>query len=661
MRTKNLLRKIIVILCIAVMIFQVGCKDSSDEESNSASTSTSSLESTSESTSAPTPTPAPEPTDGYIVDKNGISAYKILTPEILDDNLEIAVSELQYGIEQTCGYKMETTDEYESGKKYLSIGRTQLYENNKETVVKGKLNRTDVRVVTLSDDSVVMIGGNSEYTVYAVYEFMEYSFGFKWYTNVDAKIVKSDNIRLMDFDLLDSPDISYRSFHQYEYEYETTGGAQLNARRMRVLGFSEDFITREGHTLSQIMPLAKYATEHPEWFTNPTGSDYDDYNNGTQLCLTNEEMTAQFIENCKELILNNFDKTYFMIGINDNKRYCTCANCVALAKKNNANGTDNGERTGNFIIFANKVVREIKSWVKTIDPDKELIFPIFAYFHTVNAPVKEVNGKYVPVNDDVIPDESIAVMYAPLENDFTYSFDDSRNLAINSTLTKWQAVTNNIIVYSYGVPYGANSMLPMNNLLTMGGSYSMAAKNNYAGYLEESNTTSLYAGQEKLKTYISSSVWWDASRSVDDYAYEFIDFYYAPVATEFKQYYADLKQFQTYQIETLGLRVGIQSAKYNEAQYWPYGSIMHFSNALDNMLDKIKGLKVTDPVAYQTYFDRINIEKLWVNYALCQFYSSKYNASDYLSLVDFMNEYMLQYNVGASSRERLVSSWKKLK
>lgn len=161
MRTKNLLRKIIVILCIAVMIFQVGCKDSSDEESNSASTSTSSLESTSESTSAPTPTPAPEPTDGYIVDKNGISAYKILTPEILDDNLEIAVSELQYGIEQTCGYKMETTDEYESGKKYLSIGRTQLYENNKETVVKGKLNRTDVRVVTLSDDSVVMIGGGS--------------------------------------------------------------------------------------------------------------------------------------------------------------------------------------------------------------------------------------------------------------------------------------------------------------------------------------------------------------------------------------------------------------------------------------------------------------------------------------------------------------------
>ena len=350
-----------------------------------------------------------------------------------------------------------------------------------------------------------------------------------------------------------------------------------------------------------------------------------------------------------------------MIGINDNKRYCTCANCVALAKKNNANGEDNGERTGNFIIFANKVVRAIKSWVKTIDPDKELVFPIFAYFHTVNAPVKEVNGKYVPVNEDVIPDESIAVMYAPLENDFTYSFDDKRNLAINSTLTKWQAVTNNIIVYSYGVPYGAKSMLPMNNLLTMGGSYSMAVKNNYTGYLEESNTTSLYAGQEKLKTYISSSIWWDASRSVDDYAYEFIDFYYAPVATEFKQYYADLKQFQTYQIDTLGLRVGIQSPKYNEAQYWPYGSVMHFSNALDDMLEKIKSLKITDPVAYQTYFDRINIEKLWVNYALCQFYSSKYNAKDYLELVDFMNEYMLEYNVGTSSRESLVSAWKKLK
>ncbi len=88
---------------------------------------------------------------------------------------------------------------------------------------------------------------------------------------------------------------------------------------------------------------------------------------------------------------------------------------------------------------------------------------------------------------------------------------------------------------------------------------------------------------------------------------------------------------------------------------------MHFSNALDDMLEKIKSLKITDPVAYQTYFDRINIEKLWVNYALCQFYSSKYNAKDYLELVDFMNEYMLEYNVGTSSRESLVSAWKKLK
>lgn len=165
MGTKNLLRKIVAILCVAVTFSSVGCKKPSDDSGDNPS---------------PTPIPNPRPTytDGYIVDKNGMSAYKILTPEILDDNLEIAVSELQYGIEQTCGYKMETTDEYESGKKYLSVGRTQLYEDNKDTVAQNKLNRTDVRVVTLSDDSVVMLGGNSEYTVYAVYEFMEYSFGF---------------------------------------------------------------------------------------------------------------------------------------------------------------------------------------------------------------------------------------------------------------------------------------------------------------------------------------------------------------------------------------------------------------------------------------------------------------------------------------------------
>ena len=81
MRNGNILKKLISILCVAVMFFSVGCKTPSEGSSNN-----------------PTPTPNPEPgpvyTDGYIVDKNGVSAYKILTPEVMDGNLEIAVSEL---------------------------------------------------------------------------------------------------------------------------------------------------------------------------------------------------------------------------------------------------------------------------------------------------------------------------------------------------------------------------------------------------------------------------------------------------------------------------------------------------------------------------------------------------------------------------------------
>lgn len=591
-----------------------------------------------------------EGTGKYIVSE-GISDYTILMPVMRDENLNFAIEELQYGIEATCGYKMAATENYVAGKKYLSVGETELYEINKAAVDGDGLEKTELRVLTVGDD-VIMIGEDNEYSVYAVYHFMEKTFGFKWYTFEDAYVEKSSSIELLDLDETDKPDIARRTL--YEWDYWVDEVIKRN-RRMRTQDFAENFYI-DGHSTMQIIPKLKYVDTYPEWFSVPNHDT--SFGGAGQLCLSNEAMYQEFIKNSKELILKDWDNDYFQIGMEDNWDYCKCDTCKARAASYNPAGVDDGNRAALWIIFANKVARELNAWVQTIEPGKVIYFPIYAYFYNVNPPVKEENGKYVPMSEDVIVDENVMIMYAPISNEFTYSFDDARS-EVNTVLKKWGAVTNNMIIYSYAVPYGVRGWLPMNDLLTMGGSYTFAAENNYHGYIEEGQTYYRYPCMQKLKNYISSQLWWDSSRSLDEIAYEFIDFYYRPVAEEFKAYYSSLKQWQAYQINEMGFKVLPMDHKYSDEKYWPIDAMNHFSRMIDGILEKLLPLKDTNIELYETYFDRVNIEHLWVNYVYCSKYKKHYNDADYQELVDFMEKYTEKYKVLADATTKdLIASWR---
>ena len=150
--------------------------------------------------------PTPSQGTGKYVVENSTSNYTILMPEIRDKNLNIAVSELQFGIEKATGYKMTTTTKYVEGGKYLSVGKTPLYELNKTAVDGDGLEHTEVRVLTVGDN-VIMVGGESEYTVYAVYDFMEVSFGFKWFSDEDYYCKETNKIELLDLNSTDKPEM----------------------------------------------------------------------------------------------------------------------------------------------------------------------------------------------------------------------------------------------------------------------------------------------------------------------------------------------------------------------------------------------------------------------------------------------------------------------
>ncbi len=566
------------------------------------------------------------------------SEYKILMPqqEKIDKNVSIAIEELQLGIKICSGYEMAITNKYEAGQKYLSVGETALYEANKTVVDGDGLETTEVRVVTVGDN-VIMMGGNTQSIAYSVYEFMEQSFKLKWYSHEDYYVEEATQIELFDFNFAEEPALDFRMLFQYDY---IALNETRNNLRMRTCGWEESLMI-PGHTMiPSVLPKDMYAEAHPEWYSKPGGTATDG-----QICVTNPEALAEFIERAKQIILQEWEldetKSYFMIGMGDNWDYCKCANCEAQAKK------FAGYQSGNYIAFANKVSRAINEWVDTVKPGTTIYFPMFAYFYNIEAPVvMSDNGTYVPAHPDAQPDPEVLILYAPLKNHFTYSFDDPRNDQTYPQLTRWEAVTNkNLLVYSYAFHEDKNGFMPFNDIVTMGASINRAINNNYFGWLEESGTLFHHVNMHKLRNYVRSQLWWGTDMSVDELAWEFIDFYYRPVAEDFKKYYTDLKQWLTYLIEVKKVTIDVGRGEYGNIDNWPLNVLDHFDGRLVAMLDKIEHFKEEDLDKYQTYFDRVNCERLWPSYLMCEYYQKYLTRDEFMWRVDFVDVYSREYNV----------------
>lgn len=578
-------------------------------------------------------------TGKYIV-KEGVSDYQILVPSGADYNIKLAANEAVDAIKEASGYKMNVTDVFDSAKKYISIGNTELYNLNKDAVLKKSLGYTEIMVKTLNDN-VYINGDTTEDAVYATYEFLERTVGFKVYTLDDIYVAKSDKVKLYEIDLRETPDISIRSLR---YVRIYTGNERLNHRRMRADFVNDAWFTFGHNQAIEILPKTTYYGQHPDWYstTSVTHSEPD----VGQLCLSNEEMQEEFIKRVKEIIQNDTDfdnRKFFMLGMQDNWNLCKCESCKQLAA---ANGGSNSNRACVEVIFANKVSKAINEdwdWLKEEHPGKQIQFVIYAYFYNVAAPIKYEAGNPVPFNDNVKCDDRVSVLFAPLTGDFARSLADDKS-RIGKQVKEWLSVCNNFMYYSYCAQFGALPV-PTNDLITLDGTVNTLIANGGYYMQEQGATLTNTSGMEELAWYVRSNFMWDASKSVDEYAYEFIDYYYMPVAESFKKYYDAFKSFQIYQVEELGLTMIMQDLTYATDKWFGKNWLDTFNAMLDGMIGELEGLKTTDPAAYEKYFARINKEKIWIYYIYCDNYKKYFNEKDYNEMVEFMRKYCAEYGI----------------
>lgn len=261
--------------------------------------------------------------------------------------------------------------------------------------------------------------------------------------------------------------------------------------------------------------------------------------NNSQACYTKEE-TVTLAANT---LFNKYVKTatgpYLMVGITDGKGSCDCEDCKAAEQLY-------GNAAGVQMVFMNKLANELESRMKEAGIEKNLTLVAFAYYAYREPPVKEENGKYVPFHKDVVPKSdgmvNVGVMYTPIEACYTHPITDDgetceKNATIAEEMKAWAALTDNLMMYSYGTNFQAYKY-HFNTWSHTGDSFKFYEKVGLKYYFEQACTQNGISPMSSMRVYVRSKLAWNANYNTQDLINDFIERYYGDGAEGVKQYFA---------------------------------------------------------------------------------------------------------------------------
>ena len=555
----------------------------------------------------------------YKLIENGKTDYVIVYSAEETDELirETAVQELQYFFKEASGIDIKAVGDaslrYTPSETYLSIGETKISREAGISVDKEKLGDNGYQILS-EGRSVFMIGGGRFGTLYSVYEFLKWQFGYEQYAVDEFEIERNlQNKNLMHFDVTDIPDFQYRLGNYGEY-----WSGDLFPKRMRMHQSSELWMklggVSEWHNYMHVIPPAIYKDEHPDWYSA----------DGVQLCLTRdvEGLSNEVVEQMKKCIEANPKLSMMTFTQQDYNVWCTCPSCTALKQKYGVNSASN-------ILFINVVARKLKAWLNEAHPDRDITISIFAYHQVEEAPATlGADGKYVPMDDSLILEDNVAVQYAPIFANNYLPYDEEHNERLVTTMQKWHALTDNIYMWIYSTYFG-NYLAPYDSFNAMQSKYIYLYENDVK-YLFDQGQYNQNVGTDwyRLKEYLSSKMQWNVYGDMDALTAEFFDHYFKDASESMMKYYRAYRTYYAYLSEELGVDGEVGNIIDTE-RYWPERVLGEWLGYIDEAYSDIQHLKASDPVLYQKLEDRITLESISLRHLVLKLYESSYTPTEY--------------------------------
>jgi len=455
---------------------------------------------------------AAPPSRALTLAANGQSPYVIVLCEDPLPAERTAAGELQEHLKLVTGAELPIVDEGSAGTRMRAIvvGPGKLLAKVCPDVDLAALKHDGIVMRTVGD-AIYLAGGRPRGTLYAVYTFLEDVVGVRWWSATESFVPKKPTLEIPELNTVYVPKLQYReAFYRGAFDgvfavrLKTNGNFERIPEEYgghyRLLGWC--------HTFYQLLPPDKYFAQHPEWYSEIDGKRTAE---GAQLCLTNDEMRAEFTRQALEWLRK--DPTAGMISIaqNDCGGNCQCPKCKAVEEAE-------GSPSGLIIRFVNQVAEDIEQEFPGT------LVETLAYSYSRKAPL---HAK---------PRENVVVRLCSIECNFAEPLGAGpTNATFKADIDAWAKIAPHLYIWDYVTNF-ADYILPHPNLRVLAPNVRLFVDHNAIGLFEQGDAGCSCSDFPELRAWLLAHLMWDPSRDERALVREFLAGYYGKAADPLQRY-----------------------------------------------------------------------------------------------------------------------------
>lgn len=480
-----------------------------------------------------------------------LSTYTILLPADAGECNIYAAENLQTYLQKTCGVTPEIQRDNDGiPALFFSIGSTRPFRENTGDFDRSVLLHDGFRIFTDAAGNVYFDSLTHRGVMYAVFDFIEQQLGVRFLTS-RAEYIPT----LAEVDLSGIDRVSIPSFEMGTEDYSEIFGqggpasavdmdlyCKLRARDLFTpiaakYGGPLPYHARNSfHNFHCYCPVLKYVEAHPEWyrFLNVNGvlTPTIDLTNG----ITEEgELDESMEESVIKVVIEEFKK-----DIDANPH----AEIFGFTQEDSDKDVDNEKnrrweekygRSGILIRFCNVLVRELNRYTRE-KYGKTIKLSTFAYSRARFAPMKEVNGQRVPIDETCICDENLIIQFALFGNAYYSYFDDRQRPEIRQIIADWRKIAKRFWFWAYDMDFAhyhnfIDSFHTIND--NMRGFKELGIE-----YLFMECGGSCANWQTQMRGYAYLRKIWNVDLDANDLLNEYIDLYYGKAGDKMREFIA---------------------------------------------------------------------------------------------------------------------------
>ena len=372
--------------------------------------------------------------------------------------------------------------------------------------------KADGIVIESVGPNLIFAGDKPRGALYAVYTFLEDTVGCRWWSSKASTIPSKPALTVPEQHVRYIPPLEYREpfwFDGFDPDWAVRNKSNGHATRLDAQRGGKTVYSGFVHTFNLLVPPAKYAKEHPDWFSERDGQRLGP-DARSQLCVTNPEVKEFVTQQVLKRLEENPNCNIVSVSQNDWDGHCLCPECKKLEEYE-------GSPSGPLLHLVNYVAERVAQKYPNVAIDT------LAYQYTRKPPLH------------VKPLPNVIVRLCSIECDFLNPLTAPSNQTFADDIRGWSKICQRLYIWDYTTNFG-HYIQPHPNLQVLGPNIRFFVENGVKGIFEQGGYQSPGGEMAELRDWVMAKLLWNPKQDDQKLIQEFIAGYFGPAAPYLSQY-----------------------------------------------------------------------------------------------------------------------------